>query len=162
SRPRSRASSSRNEGSDPPFDMADMRKKILRASASWEMASNASMSSSQWAIIRWLNGPGSRTDTGFADQALSYIRTEVGDAGDAHLRRQLRLGRQAADRPAEDRRRKQVPPDLDRASRGGGHPHEAAEPGAAAADDSRPAQRHARAARRADHPHHRHGAAREH
>src|SRR5450432_251145 len=37
-------------------------------------------------------------------------------AGDGHLRRQLRHGRQAADRAAEGRREQQVPPDLDRPS----------------------------------------------
>ena len=72
-------------------------------------------------------------------------------AGDAHLRGQLRLGRQATDRPVEDGRREQVPADLDRPSRGCGDPDEAAEPGGAAADDARPPERHARAARGAGH-----------
>src|SRR5581483_2559395 len=38
-----------------------------------------------------LNEPWRAPDTGFARGDLSYIRSEVGDAGDAHLRRQLRL-----------------------------------------------------------------------
>ena len=46
-------------------------------------------------------------------------------AGDGHLRRELRHGRQAADRAAQDRRLEQVPPDLDRPSGGGGDPDEA-------------------------------------
>src|SRR4051794_21781525 len=60
-------------------------------------------------------------------------------ATDADLRRELRHGRQTADRVVEDRGRKPLPADLDRASRGCGNPDEA--PGCldAAADDPRPA-----------------------
>ena len=82
-------------------------------------------------------------------------------AGDGHLRRQLRHGRQAADRSAEDRGREQVPADLDRARRGGRDPDEAPGGRDAPPDDPRPAERRARSStpRYADH---RHGAAREH
>ena len=68
-------------------------------------------------------------------------------AGDGHLRRELRHGRQAADRAAQGRRHEQVPADLDRASGGGGDPDEAPGRLDAAPDDARPALRHARRAR---------------
>ena len=68
-------------------------------------------------------------------------------AGDGDLRRELRHGREAADRAAEGRRHEQIPADLDRASRGGGHPDEASGGVDAAPDDARPALRHARRAR---------------
>ena len=97
-------------------------------------------------------GSGSRSDADRAPTAGGdWARTPTAmlqrDAGDGHLRRQLRHGRQAADRPAEDRRLQQVPPDLDRASGGGGDPHEAAGREHPAADDARPPRRHARRAR---------------
>ena len=60
------------------------------------------------------------------------------DAGDGHLRGELRHGRQAADRASEDSRRQQVPADLDRPSRGGGDPHEAPGRLDSASDDARP------------------------
>ena len=84
------------------------------------------------------------------------------DARDGHLRRQLRHGRQAADRAAEDGRRQPLPPDLDRASRGGGDPRQAAERRAGAADDPRPAERRRRPARRRGDLGRRHRDAREH
>ena len=79
-----------------------------------------------------------------ADNPRAY--TPAG-AGDGDLRRELRHGRQAADRAAEGRRHEQVPADLDRASRGGGHPDEAAGGVDSASDDARPPVRHARGAR---------------
>ena len=84
------------------------------------------------------------------------------DVRDGHLRRELRPGRQAADRPAQDRRREQVPPDLDRPPGGGGDPDEAPGRDDAAADDPRPRHGHARAARRAGRADHRHRAEGEH
>ena len=72
-------------------------------------------------------------------------------AGDGHLRRELRHGRQAADRAAQGCRHEQVPADLDRASRGRRDPDEAPGRVDAAADDARPAVRHARRARRRVH-----------
>ena len=83
-------------------------------------------------------------------------------AGDGHLRRQLRHGRQAADRAAEDRGQQQVPADLDRTSRGGRDPHEAAGRVDAAPDDARPHGRRPRRARGEVHAGRRHRAARQH
>ena len=101
---------------------------------------------------------------------LRTPRTMRPDAAHGHLWRVVRHGRQAADRPAQDRRRPPLPAHLDRPQRGqrdhGAHP--GLDP--SAADDARPAQlgrrgarrhgrarRHHRAARqhvlRADHPH---------
>src|SRR6266516_2266299 len=59
-------------------------------------------------------------------------------AANDHLRSQLRHGRQAADRPAEDGRWQQVPPDLDRPPRGRRDPDEAPGRVDAATDDPRP------------------------
>src|SRR5262249_34801481 len=58
-------------------------------------------------------------------------------AADADLRRQLRHGRQAADRPVEDGGREPIPPHLDRAPRGRRDPDEAPGRLNAAPDDPR-------------------------
>ena len=84
------------------------------------------------------------------------------DAGDDRLRRQLRHGRQAADRALEDRRRQQVPADLDRPRRGGRDPDEAAGLGACPPAHARPADEHPRRARSRGGADHRDGATREH
>src|SRR5215217_2602916 len=60
-------------------------------------------------------------------------------ATDADLRRELRHGRQTADRAAEDRGREPIPADLDRPSGGRRDPDEAPGRLDAAADDARPA-----------------------
>src|SRR5205809_538908 len=69
-------------------------------------------------------------------------------ATDADLWRELRHGRQAADRVAEDRRRQPLPADLDRAPGGRGDPDEAPRRLDPAPDDARSALRSPRAARR--------------
>src|SRR5215211_3368337 len=87
-------------------------------------------------------------------QARTYNCPQASDgsettlATDADLWCELRHGRQAADRVAEDRGRKPLPADLDRPSGGGRDPDEA--PGSldAASDDPRPAVGPARATRR--------------
>ena len=94
--------------------------------------------------------PVGRPSDGYLYSGLSPSRRTF-RAGDGHLRRQLRHGRQAADRAPEDRRRQQVPADLDRSSGGRVDPDEAAGRGHAAADDPRPAVRHPRRARRQMH-----------
>src|SRR5581483_10758628 len=90
---------------------------------------------------------------GFRAQTRTYnsrrpARARRHFATDADLRRQLRHGRQAADRAVEDGRRQPVPPDLDRASGGGRDPDEASGRLDAPADDARPAVGPARSARR--------------
>src|SRR5205085_8846303 len=65
-------------------------------------------------------------------------------AGNGDLRRELRHGRQAADRVAEDRREQQVPADLDRSSGGRGDSDEAPGSVHSPADDARSALGRAR------------------
>src|SRR6478672_1395627 len=121
----------------PVCESAAIRRKIRRASSFCEIASRDSMSSSQSGRTWVKRRPPKRGYARFASRGLSYIRGEVAaDAGDAHLRSQLRSGRQTADRPPQDFGREQVPPYLDRASGGGRDPHEAAEPDLSPADDA--------------------------
>src|SRR4051794_37573222 len=83
-------------------------------------------------------------------------------AGDGHLWGELRHGRQAAHRSAQDRRLQSVPADLDRTPGGSGDPDEVAGRLDPPADDPRPALRHARRARRALYEGVGHRAARQH
>src|SRR5437763_16736978 len=91
---------------------------------------------SKTASRRPRKGFGTLVGVTFDAEGLSYHPKRSPDAGDADLRRELRSGRQAADRSPEDGRGQQVPSDLDRSPRGRGDPDEAAERVDAAADDT--------------------------
>ena len=85
---------------------------------------------------------------------LAVYSNHDGCTGNGHLRRQLRRHRQAAHRAAQDGRGQPLSSHLDRAPRGGRHPHQAAGHQPPAADDPRPAHQRHRHVRRRGRAHH--------